>query len=731
MAAALGMLAGCYKPEMVQISAPEDVVAPVLEAVEGPIEITAANMANGEVAFAWTPAEYGVNTQVDYSLEVAAAAAPETKVTITSGITEPAVDTTHITTKVTYETLNAILYNDLGLADGVAEDVLFFVGAKVGEYAKIYSEGVKVSAQITAAEKTYPMIYMPGSYQEWKPDQAAVKFQVLYDFAGNGVFEGIADFGKSNDADRAWKFTCEPNWDFDWGIPSGETPAAEAAEITLINNDGGDRSNIDVYTVNRYYHFSMDTNTGLLKKNYSFDQIGVIGSFNGWGGDVVMEFNAAKRRFYADVEFAEDGQFKLRADADWAVNWGADAFGMTVSNGDGNLEAKAGNYRVYAYMSNPAEMTIELVAGMFGKDEPAAGVTPPAEEPEKPEAPVMTGWGLVGTINNWGNLIEDENKYIADTPLLNDGTWYVAKSVEFAEAGEVKIRLDGKWDKSFGLAADVTFAADTELAVTSDNGANIAVPAGTYDIYFNPETAKAWFITDGTYPGGAAAPEASEWGIVGQVNGWAAPDITMYKTATEGLFVAYKVEMPDGGFKIRANGEWNDAANYGLETKGDVEVDHVYDVITGGGSGDMVLVAGTYDIWFDLTNAKVYIMTPGKAITEAEGGEAPAPEDPADKTWYMVGNFNGWNPGDDAYKMTAEGDYFVFKNFTAAEGCEAKFAPGEWNGDKGGDGTFAVNAACATGSSNIAVTAGTYDVYLAKDLSVYYFMEAGKTPSAE
>ena len=75
MAAALGMLAGCYKPEMVQISAPEDVVAPVLEDVEGPIEITAANMANGEVAFAWTPAEYGVNTQVDYSLEVAAAAA--------------------------------------------------------------------------------------------------------------------------------------------------------------------------------------------------------------------------------------------------------------------------------------------------------------------------------------------------------------------------------------------------------------------------------------------------------------------------------------------------------------------------------------------------------------------------------------------------------------------------------------------------------------------------------
>ena len=95
----------------------------------------------------------------------------------------------------------------------------------------------------------------------------------------------------------------------------------------------------------------------------------------------------------------------------------------------------------------------------------------------------------------------------------------------------------------------------------------------------------------------------------------------------------------------------------------------------------------------------------------------------------MVGSFNGWNPCDEAYKMTAEGDFFVFKNFTAAEGCEAKFAPGEWNGDKGGNDNFAVNTACETGGKNIAVTAGTYDVYLKKDLSTYYFMEVGKTPA--
>ena len=77
MAAAAAMVAGCYKPEMNQIAAPEDVVAPVLEAVEGPIEITPSNMVDGVVAFTWSAADYGVPTQINYSLEAATAAAPD------------------------------------------------------------------------------------------------------------------------------------------------------------------------------------------------------------------------------------------------------------------------------------------------------------------------------------------------------------------------------------------------------------------------------------------------------------------------------------------------------------------------------------------------------------------------------------------------------------------------------------------------------------------------------
>ena len=224
----------------------------------------------------------------------------------------------------------------------------------------------------------------------------------------------------------------------------------------------------------------------------------------------------------------------------------------------------------------------------------------------------------------------------------------------------------------------------------------------------------------------AAEPKASEWGIVGDVNGWNAPDITMYTTPTEGLFVARDVQLPAGGFKIRANNKWDDSKNYGLESVGNVSVDHVYKVITSGGSANLTIVAGTYDIWFDLTNTKVYIMTPGKDISEAKTG---TPVAPLVDTWYLVGDFNGWKAADATYKMTAEGQWYVFKNFTA-NGKGVKFvADANWNVNRGG--SFKANTAISLtqGGTDMMVTAGTYDVYLSADAKKGYFMTPGTTPA--
>ena len=707
LAAAAGMIAGCQKPEMIQIAAPEDVKAPVLEEIQGPIEITPSNMALEKVTFAWSAADYGVATQVNYSLEAATAAAPAKVVTITSGLTTTSAE-------LTYDVLNQILFNDLELADGVAEDVVFKVGAKVGEYEKIYSNAVTVSCKVTAAEKVYPKLYVVGSYNGWSHD----KNQYIFDFTGTDtVYQGMIDFGADGVDHSANEFKITAGaWGNDEHSMSGPHDA-ESKTITLVAG-GGD--NINVYQAKRFYHLTFDRAL-TLTADVSFDQIGVIGGFNGWGADVVMNFNTEKQRFYADVEFTEDTEFKFRLDADWTISYGNGADGFLTSDNGANIPAKAGNYRIYLNMNNFSEITYELNASMFGKDEPTSGGTtepePPVDEPVQ-----LVGWGLVGAFSGWADG--------ADVMLASDGTFLVAKGV--ALEGEFKFRKDGAWGTNFGAAEGAAFAANTEVALAQD-GANLVAEAGTYDVYLDEVNGKAWFITDGSYPGGGAAPEASEWGIVGVVNGWNAPDITMYKTATEGLFVAYNVAMPDGGFKIRANGEWNDAANYGFEAAGTAEADHVYDLVCGGGSKDITLVAGNYDIWFDLTNSKVYVMTPGKPISEAEGGDAIAPEpepEPEVTDWYLVGNFNGWTAADANYKFAAEGDWYVFKNFTADGQGVKLVADANWTVNRGGVFAAANEAiAVEQNGADMMVAAGTYDVYLSKDASVVYFMTPGEVPA--
>ena len=85
LAAAVGMIAGCQKPEMIQISAPEDVVAPVLNAVAD-INITASTLATESVTLSWSAADFGAKTQIDYAIEVAKSGSAE-KVIVTTGVT--------------------------------------------------------------------------------------------------------------------------------------------------------------------------------------------------------------------------------------------------------------------------------------------------------------------------------------------------------------------------------------------------------------------------------------------------------------------------------------------------------------------------------------------------------------------------------------------------------------------------------------------------------------------
>ena len=336
-------------------------------------------------------------------------------------------------------------------------------------------------------------------------------------------------------------------------------------------------------------------------------------------------------------------------------------------------------------------------------------------------APPVTelNWGVAGTMTNWADN--------ADLAMTAEGDWFIAKNVTIEAGSEFKFRANGNWTNNRGTETATAVAADTETKVVA-NGQNMtaAVPA-IYDIYLskNADKMKLVKVGDIDVPD-PEQPVASDWGIVGDLTNWTdKKDITMY--SYKGMYVAYEVKFPaDGSFKIRKDGVWNDAANYGLETSGDVEPGYYYKVISSGGSGNIKIKAGTYDIWFDLTNKRVYVLLPGTDPATVSQGTPSAPSN-----WNLVGSFNGWNPGDKTYAMTAQGDFYVYKGFTCTSTVEMKFAPGSWGGDKGATSSSNVvkDKKYSTGGSNIKVPAGTYDIYLKKDLKYYWFMTPGSVPA--
>ena len=693
MAAAVGMIAGCQKPEMIQIAAPEDVKAPVLEALAGPVEITPTNMGLEKVTFSWSAADYGVPTQINYSLEAARAAAPETVVTITSGLTVTS-------TEVTYDVLNQILFNDLKLADGVAEDVVFKVGAKVGEYEKIYSNAITVSCKVTAAEKVYPKLWVVGSYNGWAHDTSN---QFIFDFAGtDAVYQGMIDFGEDH-ASNEFKITGGA-----WGTDEHSMNGAHDPEAKTISLVAGGGDNINVYQAKRFYHLTFDRAL-TLTADVSFDQIGVIGGFNDWGADVVMNFNKSKQRFYADVEFAADTEFKFRLDADWTISYGLGADGFLTSDNGANIPAKAGNYRVYLNMNNFGEITYELVAGMYGKEEPVGGGT---TEPEPEPTPTVQGWGLVGEYNSWGET--------PDVMLASDGTYLVAKGVELS--GQVKFRKDGGWDVNFGAPGDVEpveIAVNTELELAA-GGKNFTIAAGTYDVYLDEANAKAWFINDGSYPGGGAAKVESEWGLIGSLaacNNWS-NNVKLY---VDGDYaVAKGVAFAAGDqFKFRKGETWGTELTY----EGQITIDAKLDLIdgTGGKQNSSIADAGTYDVYLANDLSAFYVMTPGK--TPADAGEAEKVYiDPSAESFIVgfSGSAIGWDdPSFDTNdraalvnknvtdETTFAGTYeFKLENFTVAAGDEFKV---RINGQWIGVGGATVEGLAVSGSDNfVADEAGTY-----------------------
>ena len=240
-------------------------------------------------------------------------------------------------------------------------------------------------------------------------------------------------------------------------------------------------------------------------------------------------------------------------------------------------------------------------------------------------------------------------------------------------------------------------------------------------LYSQVKTAKVTAIEAGALK--------SEWGLVGTINGWEAPDITMFDVAP--YFVAYNVELTETDeFKIRAGGVWDDTKNYGTEVKSTFGPNVKIPVITSGGSQNIgVKEAGVYDVYFDLENTMVYLMRAGK--TPDQAGEAETEYvDGSTLVVGLSGNFGGtayWeDPADNrlaAFKTktltdeaTFAGSYtYEIRNFAIAANDEFKVrVNGAWIG--AGEGGATVEGLTVSGTDNfLAGETGTYNIAISFD----------------
>ena len=157
---------------------------------------------------------------------------------------------------------------------------------------------------------SYPVqLYLPGSHQGWSPATAPT-----LQGNGEGLFEGgvnLVDAGGG--AICEFKFCPVPAWQNDFGGIIEWTDDYHAEGIYGVS------SNIAVPSGYYYVKVDMAQETLQLTK---IEKVGLIGSFNGWGGDEEFTYDSSSNLWTLTVSLAATDEFKVRMNADWGMNRG-------------------------------------------------------------------------------------------------------------------------------------------------------------------------------------------------------------------------------------------------------------------------------------------------------------------------------------------------------------------------------------------------------------------------
>ena len=276
---------------------------------------------------------------------------------------------------------------------------------------------------------------------------------------------------------------------------------------------------------------------------------------------IIPQGNVDKGNIWA-VENAPEGVVGIEVDGDKAMSGK-----LLTTNSEGNKAgagkiAKAGMYQMTINMMDYT-YTIKQIA---------------------PE------YYLVGKLQGWSDKPENKTCLMyAETPMVQSYT------TQWNEDANLKIWLGsdwGDWTSAYGSATMADANTQTGSLKSDNNAGAIICPEPgafyTFKVDFSTMT-YSWTKLENQTP-----TAYEKVGLIGVGDDWN-NDVDMTEVTPHNWFI--ETTIPEGNFKIRANHEWNDAANWGY-AEGQ-EFSSTGKLITSGGSQGIKVAGGKYRIFFN------------------------------------------------------------------------------------------------------------------------------------
>ncbi len=259
------------------------------------------NTENETFTLAWTPAKYGVETDVEYSVYAK------------HGDTKALLGTTDL--------------RQFSMTNG---DVLKAVGIDViGSYSLTFSlEALSATGEKRVAEDVtikfkydkVAYIWVPGDYQKFAPEKAPRLLQ-----RSNKHFYGYVNL--EGTGKMKFKFTSQPSWD-------GTNYGKGDADGKLSTDGGAAENELEA----GLYYFDVNL-VDLTYTAVPLTRVGVIGAMNNWSApDIQMHYNASTKTWVAITKVSKGQEYKVRFNNVWDVPVGSEAWNLSLGGTADNLE---------------------------------------------------------------------------------------------------------------------------------------------------------------------------------------------------------------------------------------------------------------------------------------------------------------------------------------------------------------------------------------------------------